>query len=118
MERLRLSALSLASTLLFACGPGTAGNAVRPEAPSGAEAMEEPTNAQCKGVAEHAEPLIVDWRSKERLDLELSMKKGVAVVSYDCSQMRVLKDCSVEGSYEYAGVSIKEDLVQLENADE
>lgn len=111
------------SSLLFfsitACGgPGAVGNAARPEAPTGSEALDEKPAGECKGVGEYAEPLIVDWKSQERLDLELAMKKGVAVVAYDCKTIRMLKDCSLEGSYEYAGVSLKEDVVQLENADE
>ena len=111
------------SSLLFvsiaACGgPGAVGNAARPEAPTGSEAFEEKPAAGCEGVGKYAEPLIVDWKSQERTDLELAMKKGVAVVSYDCKTIRMLKDCSLNGSYEYAGVSLKEDMVQLENADE
>ena len=111
------------SSLLFvsmaACGgPGAVGNAARPEAPTGSEAFEEKPAAGCEGVGKYAEPLIVDWKSQERTDLELAMKKGVAVVSYDCKTIRMLKDCSLDGSYEYAGVSLKEDMVQLENADE
>ncbi len=101
-----------------ACGPGAVGEAARPEAPTGSEALEEESSADCKGVGDYAEPLIVDWRSKERLDLEVAMKDAVAVVAYDCKTIRVLKDCSLEGSYEYAGVSLKEDVVQLKNADE
>lgn len=115
--RTRLSLFLFVS--LTACGgPGAVGNAARPEAPTGSEAFEEKSSADCKGVGEYAEPLIVDWKSQERTDLELAMKKGVAVVAYDCKTIRMLKDCSLEGSYEYAGVSLKEDVVQLENADE
>lgn len=117
MQKLMRGLLVVGSTFVLGCGAGAVGDAARPEAPTGAEALEE-SPGDCKGVASHAEPLIVDWRSKERLDLELAMKKGVAVVAYDCKQMRLLTDCRVEGSYDYAGVSIKEDLVQLENADE
>lgn len=117
MQKLVRGLVVLGSTVVFGCGAGAVGEAARPEAPTGAEALEE-SPGQCEGVASHAEPLIVDWRSKERLDLELAMKKGVAVVAYDCKQIRLLTDCRVEGSYDYAGVSIKEDLVQLENADE
>ena len=114
---MRTVLVSVALISLTSCGPGAVGEAARPEAPTGSEALEE-TAAACTGVGDYAEPLIVDWKSKERLDLEVAMKNAVAVVEYDCKTIRVLKDCSLEGSYEYAGVSLKEDVVQLKNADE
>lgn len=101
------------------CGSGAAGEAVRPADPTAKEALGEPdAEAQCRSVASNAEPLVVDWKSNERLDLELAMKEGVAVVSYDCKSIKLLKSCKVTGSYGFAGVSRKEDVIQLTNSDE
>ena len=46
------------------------------------------------------------------------MKGGLAVVSYDCKSLKVLNGCKVEGTYEFAGVSRKEQVVQMTSADE
>ena len=50
--------------------------------------------------------------------LELAMGDGHAVVRYDCMSFRVLKDCRAEGSYAYAPVTPKEDVVKLASRDE
>lgn len=48
-------------------------------------------------------------------DLEAAMKKGVAIVSFDCASMRVLSNCSLpDTSYEYAGTTRNERVVQME----
>ncbi len=107
-------------TLLFilgvtACGPGSAGKAVRPKAPTYGEA----TGAvACTGVPNLARPLAIDWRPEDRADLEVAMKQGIAVVSYDCKQARILRDCHVEGSYGFVGTTRKQQVIHLANADE
>lgn len=102
------------------CGgaPGRAGEAVRPEAPTAAKALGEKGASQCEGVVERAEPLVIDWTSDDRIDLELAMKKSVAVVSYDCASIKLLKECKVQGDYGFIGVSKKERVVKLESSDE
>jgi len=100
------------------CGPGTVGDAIRPEEASAADALGEDGKPACRAVAAYGEPLIVDWKSTERLDLELAMKEGVAVVAYTCDSFKLLKRCKIEGSYEFAAVSRKEDVVQLTSKDE
>lgn len=101
---------------LLGCGAGAVGEAIAPEAHSASDALGE--EQTCRAVAAYAEPLIVDWKAQQRLDLELAMKHGVAVVAYTCERFELLKGCSVNGSYSFAGVSRKEDVVQLTNRDE
>ena len=72
----------------------------------------------CREVPTHGTPLVVDWKSEQRLDLEATMRDGIAVVSYDCQSLRLLKECHIEGGYGYMGLARKEDVIQLENADE
>jgi len=107
-------------TLVSACGgAGQAGEAVRPAAVSGAQAMGESlgTSEVCSAKATN-EPLVIDWKSSDRTDLELGMRDGVVVVAFDCKSLRIVKGCRVTGSYAYAGVSPKEDIVQLKSADD
>jgi TPR repeat protein len=93
------------------CRPGAGGEAVRPDPPRVQSSL-------CDSVADFGQPLIVDLKAHERAVYEAVMKDGVAVVSYDCKQLRILKDCKIEGDYGFVGVSPKEEVVRLEGADE
>lgn len=73
----------------------------------------------CTGAGKYAKPLIVDLDQDSRATLEASMKKGVVVVAYDCASLRVLPSCRLpEGNYEYAGVSRKEEVIQMKSEDD
>lgn len=103
---------------LLGCGTGSVGEALRTEAPTAGEALGESSETvDCKNVG-NTRPLIVDWTSQARLDLELAMKDGVAVVHYGCDGFTVLPRCSMPGAYAFVGVSRKEDVIQLTSADE
>ncbi|MBX3230079.1 MAG: sel1 repeat family protein [Labilithrix sp.] len=100
---------------LFALAVAGCAAAVRPPAPTYAAAAGAPS---CALVAERSEPFVVDWRVDKRGDLEAALGKGTVVVAYDCDKLRILSDCSAEGSYAFAGVTEKEQLIRLVDADE
>lgn len=103
-----------------ACAPGGAGEAVRPQAPSAATAIQAETSdaiITCR-PGSYAEPLAVDLSANARADFEAAMDSGVAVVHYDCKSVRLLKDCRIAGEYRFAGVSRKEEVIHLDNRDE
>ncbi|MCA9627115.1 MAG: sel1 repeat family protein [Myxococcales bacterium] len=105
-------------TLIAGCGGavGQPADAVKPDAPTANQALaEEASGPSCGNVNKSVEPLVVDWKSGTRADLEIAMQKGVVVMSYGCEGMKLLERCSLEGSYEFAGVTPKEDLIQIEN---
>ena len=112
-----LSALSITAGSL-GCQPGFVGQAIRPTDITASQALEEEQAPSCVDVAPYSEPLIVDWRSKGRLDLEIAMRSGVAVVAYDCDRFELLTNCKLKGSYSFAAVSRKEEVIQLKNEDE
>ena len=74
--------------------------------------------AQCRQVPQRGSPLVVDWTSAQRANLEEAMAGGIAVVAYDCKNIELLPECSVPGGYGYMGVTTKEDVVQLASSDE
>lgn len=116
LDMLRLAAL-LAACALPSCG-GAVGETLRPtdHTAAGAVGGAAPT---CAGEPKYAKPLIVDLDPDARVDLEAVMKKGVAVVAYDCASFRVLGSCRLpDSSYEYAGVSRKEQVIQMKSADD
>jgi hypothetical protein len=101
--------------VLVACGAGSAAEAVRPEAPSASKALNE---AECRDVAKGGEPLVVDWKPEQRGDLEVAMKDGIAIVSYSCKGIQILTECKLDGDYGYIGMTRREQVVRLQNADE
>jgi len=60
-------------------------------------------------------PLIVDWTPEQRVDLEVAMRQGVAVVQYDGQHLALLPDCVIDGDYRFYGVTQKTELIRLES---
>jgi TPR repeat protein len=105
------------SVSLPSCG-GAVGETLRPTDQTAAGALGG-KGAVCSGEPKYAKPLIVDLDPDARVDLEASMKKGVAVVAYDCASFRVLSTCKIaDSAYEYAGVSRREQVVQMNSMDD
>jgi TPR repeat protein len=69
-------------------------------------------------VSTYAEPLIVDWSSDHRTDLEVLTRDRIAVVRYQKNAIKMLKDCTLEGNYGYVGVTKKEDIIRYDSMDE
>ncbi len=113
---LTLVALSILATPTVGCGPGAAAKAIRPEAQTANDAIGG--GGECRALDKFGEPLVVDWKPDQRLELEVAMKDGVAVVSYDCKSFRLLKDCRVDGTYGFVGTTTKEQIIQLTDSDE
>ncbi len=113
-----LAALAVAASSLPACSPGGAASAVRAEAPTAQQAMGEPAAPACTSVPAVAQTLVIDLPSAQRADLELAMRSGRAVVHYGCDGLRILASCELKGDYRFAGVSLKEEVVQLKSQDE
>jgi TPR repeat protein len=105
----------LLSSLLLGCKAGGAGKFIEPEKPTAGDAMGE---MACAPDQTRAEPLIVDWSSDDRTDLEVAMRDGIVVASYDCDSFRVLENCRATGGYSFAGVGRKQDVLQIVGVDE
>ncbi len=73
---------------------------------------------KCTTPSDEPQLLTLDWEDTQRIDLERAMAKHVAVVHYDCNGFKVLRDCEVEGGYEYAGVSLAKTTAKLKDEDE
>jgi len=108
-----LVSLGALVTLAVACGPGNvaSGLAKPPEfAPK--------DQTKCGVTKSQAEPLIVEWPSASRAQLESKARKGGVVVHYIGCEMRVLKQCSAPGKYEYSATTRKKDRIVMRDADE
>ena len=117
-QQLILSVTILGTGLLTCgCGGGTPADLLRPKDPSAAAALGDGAGA-CHQVEKYGEPLVVDWKPDQRGDLEEVMHDGVAVVAYDCSGIKLLKQCHLDGAYGYLGMTKREQVVRLQSADE
>jgi TPR repeat protein len=97
--------------LALSCGP--VAREARPGDPTAAGAMGE----RCAKGGD-PQPLVVDLNATERADLEVAMRRGVAVVSYDCKHLHIVPDCTLEGGYDYIGVTPKDQELELADSDE
>jgi TPR repeat protein len=112
---LALVTLALLPLSLSTCKAGAVGDAIEPDKPTAADAVGE---LECRTDQSMAEPLIVDWGSDDRTDLEISMRDGIVVAAYDCNSFRVLENCQAGSGYKFAGVGRKEDVIQIVGQDE
>ncbi len=108
--------LSTASLLSTGCPSGGAAKKIRSEQPRLTSAPIV-SSEECD-LGKNYNSLIVDWDPEERGDLEVAMKEGVAVVAYNCNSIRLLPDCTIEGGYGFIGMTRKEKVVSMEDADE
>ncbi len=111
---LALAVTSLAPLWVTACGPNLA-ERIAEQPKTYREAVD---NGECKRDGVAGNPLIVDWPPEQRGDLEVAMKEGVPVVRYTCERFELLRDCRIKGSYEYLGMTRKEQLVRILSQDE
>jgi hypothetical protein len=122
MSPIRISPFFLLTAVLAlpsaGCPAGKAADTVRAEAPTANDALGDDPAPTCGSTPAYGEPLVIDLPSKGRLDLELAMREGVPVVRYDCGKLELVQGCKLDGAFEYAGVSLKEDVVVLTNRDE
>lgn len=103
-----LGILTLITVCGGACTPGVAGNLAK-----------APTVEGCdpKGVSGVVSPLIVEWPSNARSDLEHAMHDGVVVVSFTCDKVTVLPDCHVKGEYGYRALTPRTETTLIEGRD-
>lgn len=116
MQQVPIRALRLLSIVvplsLSSCG-GKLAEGLRPHEHTANEALGNPSSA-CTSAPAYAQPLVVDLDSNARVDLEAGLDGSAVIVHYDCTELRVLANCHMkESSYDYAGVSRKEQVVQI-----
>jgi hypothetical protein len=103
-----------------ACPSGTPAQKVQPEVPQVGTAdpvAKPPSIEACTGGGRH-DLMVVDWTPEARGDLEVAMKEGVALLSYDCRSVRLVPSCSLGGNYGYIGTTRREKKIEFASADE
>jgi hypothetical protein len=74
---------------------------------------------KCQVTKSKRKPLVVEWPSAERGDLEARSRSGLVVVRYDGCEMELLTLCQVEEvGYEYIAYTPKKDKVSIRSSDD
>jgi len=60
-------------------------------------------------------PMIVEWPAMSRSDLDTSSRRGIVIVSYAGCVMKVLTNCTAEGSYELTESTPVGDTLTIED---
>ena len=115
-----LALLPLASLAGAGCGGQSTGEAVMPAdlTYAGATGKDESEAKACLEARGSLDTLVIDMDPADRLELETSMKDGVAVVKFGCEGVTLLRDCRVAGGYGFKGATLKEQVLSLTTADE
>ena len=95
-----------------------AGCSGSPELAPQPPAFEPEGQTKCGVRASAAKPLIVEWPSAERGELEARSRDGAVVVRYDSCEMEVLPNCSLRAAYRFQAFTPKRDNVVIHNEDE
>ncbi len=108
---MRRTALVLGAVLACGCSGGNVARelATAPE-------FDPEGQTKCKVKKSQSKPLIVEWPSAERVDLEVGRKQGSLVVRYDGCEMQLLTRCKAPGSYGYQAVAQKHGHATPESA--
>jgi len=104
--------LVLLALLSSACGGAAQDLVSPPELDPGEQ------QSTCKIQRSAAKPLIVEWPSAARAELEAAAQRSAVVVRYDGCEMELLSRCRAPGRYRYTAVTPKRDTVEMSNADE
>jgi hypothetical protein len=63
-------------------------------------------------------PLVVEWPSSDRAELEALARRGVVAVRYDRTGIRLLPQCGLAGHYAYSPLTPKKDQIMIRTVDE
>ena len=80
--------------LLVACGSGA--ELPRARAPGVPDA-----EARCQAAARGESPLVTEWSSAEKANLQARLRAGALAVEFTGCSMRPLTGCTVRGSYRW-----------------
>ena len=108
----RRPALALALGLILGCSGGNTSKLAAPPA------FAPKDQTRCGVTKSQARPLIVEWPSADRGDLEAQAKAGLVAVRYVGCEMEVLPRCRAPGSYGYTPFTRKDDRISIRDADE
>jgi transposase len=74
--------------------------------------------ARCQVAASQENPLVTEWASSEKANLEGRLASGAVAVAYSGCSMQLLPACRLPGSYIWRRTTISTDTVEILSSDE
>jgi hypothetical protein len=96
---------------LLACGSG-------PELPRARAPGAPDAEARCEAAARGESPLVTEWSSAEKANLQARLRSGALAVEFTGCGMRPITGCSVRGSYRWQRTTLSSDSIEIHNQDE
>jgi hypothetical protein len=104
------------SILITSCGGGNLASQLAKAPGDVGQAMKG--QSKCGVEKSQAKPLIVEWPSADRSELESKVGQGLVVVHYVGCDMSVLSRCTVPAKYTYRGVTRNQDKIEMKDEDD
>ena len=106
------SCASLGALLLLSgCGGGA--ELPRAKAPTAPDA-----DARCRAAARGESPLVTEWSSAEKANLQARLRSGGLAVEFTGCGMRPITGCTVRGSYRWQRTTLSSEAIEINNQDE
>jgi hypothetical protein len=100
----------LVGSTLAACGGAELPRASAPAMPD--------EQARCRAAARSGSPLVTEWSSAEKANLQARLRAGALAVEYTGCSMRPLPACSLRGSYRWQRTTLSSEGIEIRSADE
>jgi hypothetical protein len=106
----RATALAVCGSL-FACGGG--GAMPRAKAPTAPDEQ-----SRCHAAAVSGSPLVTEWSSAEKANLQARLRSGGLAVEFTGCSMRPITACTVRGSYRWQRTTLASEGIEIRSQDE
>lgn len=103
--------LAAPALLMVACGG--ASEMPRAQAPSAPDA-----SMRCSLAARNESPLVTEWSSAEKANLQARLRSGALAVEFTGCNMRPILGCNLRGSYRWQRTTLSSDSIEIHNQDE
>jgi hypothetical protein len=74
--------------------------------------------ARCALAAKNESPLVTEWSSAEKANLQARLRSGGLAVEFTGCSMRPITSCTVRGSYRWQRTTLSSEAIEIHNQDE
>ncbi len=74
--------------------------------------------ARCSLAAKNESPLVTEWSSAEKANLQARLRSGALAVEFTGCGMRPILGCSLRGSYRWQRTTLSSESIEIHNQDE
>lgn len=105
-------------TCLVACGLVTIACGGGAELPRAQAPTLPDAQARCGLAARNESPLVTEWSSAEKANLQARLRSGALAVEFSGCSMRPILGCTPRGSYRWQRTTLSSESIEIHNQDE